>query len=485
MPFENVLNIARLDLYETGTYDAQYSRPYQFEIYGRTMDDLANRVHQATRANPLNHISPDLVSGLSSGLLMPAATWERELVIPNGWNTRRLCFHMELHERSHFGVTIYYVEGYTDHYGVSLQSAFIDPQMRFYVNSVAKLERAADYGNIGMVADTISDNFQIVNGPQHSLNTTAVYALRPEDVFTGVQSKYTSDVLNIENTGIVLDDRIDHSNDIFRSRRDNAVGSSYIARVIDTYRQAATLADFGQGQNDILGRAIQRSYETSPYENAFIRALSDHQHMQTITTFTLADLKEIDPSVKPNVYEMTAGLYHAGSMQGWGGADLETQIATIVRNAVPGLMIANNLKTLGFTSSNMNIGGQTVTIGHEGSEPFGIAHTPTPLELARFFQRFSSEVMPDITTQRGVTIPVHIDVWCDVFGNITIQVSVNGAPAVPYTAPVFCDSLTAPVTTINPETYQSMVHGMESVYQACDHGMAESRLSFNGVITTI
>ena len=77
---------------------------------------------------------------------------------------------------------------------------------------------------------------------------------------------------------------------------------------------------------------------------------------------------------------------------------------------------------------------------------------------------------------------MHLSVWCDVYGSITIHVSLDGAPPVPYTAPCFCDALSAPIITVQPNTYNQLVTGIEDVLTACNHSTSASA-SLNRILS--
>lgn len=457
------MNVVRLFLQETGRYGQQFSRPYQAVTSFETLDNLNRRIEDVTRGDPTGKINGSLIAGLSAGLVTPSANWERELTIANGFNEQRLRFMLEVHVDNGFTTEIYFFQGYTEFVGVSYTGA-IDPQMVFYINSFLRINRARDFSGLSSAGfrDTVTETAQVINGRFHSNGVTPVFGLRPEDLFVGVQSAYLSNSLQTLNEGNVFDTRVDRSTDIFRSRRSNAIPSNFLSNVVDSYRAASTLADFGQGTEDIYGRAIQTSHEASPYENPFIRAISDAKGMINVTYFTMEDLVRIDPMVTSNTHydpvKETIRLTQPGDGESWAAATLETQLATVLSNAVSGLMVDCMLVDITFSCTNMTIGSIPDTRIIFGQ---GVTTADMRQYYINFVTRFESEVLPDLT--QGNMIPIDILVSADLYGDTKIELSVEGAPHVTYITPSFCDALMAPVVTTNANEYHGLIHGIEHI----------------------
>ena len=481
------ISIANLILQETGTYNTQVSRPYEAVVTGDALDQLGRRIEAASATDPFAKINGSLVAGMSHNLVSPSASWEKEIIIPNGWNEHRLRFLMEVHVTNNFGVEIYYFQGYTDHTGISLQGT-IDPDMPFFINSYVLVNRAHDYSglNSGGFRDVVARAEQVIDGraqvaaPQqgYQAGTGALYALRPEDLFTGVHSNYLTEAMVTYDGATVLDTRIDHSKDIMSSRRMNGVPSSYLCRVIDNYRQASTLADYGNGQDDIYSRAIQTSYEGSPYDNIFIRRISEIQGVPCSSYFTMNDLAYIDSTVNQrtsyHTLQQTTRLHQVGDTDdNWKAATLETQLATVLTHAVSALMLSSMLIQVGFVITNMTIDGSYQT--QLFPETQSISNVNNVQHHANFVQRLETEVMPDITMNGQ--IPVNVIVYSDLYGETEIQISLNGAPHQVYVTPSFCDALMSPVTTVNQNNYNGLISGIEEIINYCSPNSGGSNIT--------
>lgn len=465
------IQVARLFLHDTGTYDRQYARPYE-AVTNRdsehTLSILADRIDSASRLNPAARIDNSLIAGLSGGLIIPSASWEREVTIENGWEERRLRFMLEVHvDLAVGGTEIYYIQGYTSHYGVTFDGA-VDTEMTFFINSVMRVNRARDYSGLSSAGftDRITDSFQIINGHAIADSYTPVYAVRPEDLIVGIQSSYMTSAYSATGRDEVVETRHNHQGESFSSRRGNGIPSNYLSSVIDRYRESSLLADFGQGQQNIYDRTIQTLHERAPYENAFIRALSDRRGMRDITFFNMRDLIEMDPEIQSRVRYFRcqdAGLLpQRGQSASWQSAGLYPQLATILTHGVSGLMVENMLVEVSFTSTNMTLNGMYDTRIQGGQ---GITTGDMRQYFANFVRRLELEVMPDVT--RNNSIPIHVSVQADLYGDTIISISVENDPPEDYIVPSFSDALLVPVTTTQDTTYHGLVNGIEHVIRSC------------------
>lgn len=467
----STVRIVSLFLQETGTFDRQYSRPYSAQMDNNSLQNLSDRIEDVSRANPAAKITGTLLAGLGTGLIVPSAAWEKELNIANGWNERRCRFLMEVEVVSSrgTGTEIYFFQGYTDYYGVSLQGS-IDPNMTFFINSFIRLNRGRDYSNQASAGyvDIVTESAQVIDGRIYSEGRQDVFGLRPQDLFVGVQSTHLQSHLVGSEYNQLIDSRLSYTNDSFRSNRNNAIPSNYLGKMVESYRTASALADFGNGTDDIYDRAIQTSHEARLYENRFLKLLSDQRSVRAATYFTLNDLVDIDPTVIQRTsyapVEQSARLAYSGEGESWAKPTLETQLATIVNNAVSGLMVENMLVSVGFRSTNLTVnsqndtrimGGQSVTTDDRSTRKF----------LMNFVTRFESEVMPDLTDCGMVGIDVTVE--ADLYNETRIWLSIEGAPPLLFVVPSFCDAVMAPVVTTSANSYHGLVNGLETIVQNC------------------
>lgn len=465
------ITLARLLLQESGTYNQQYARPWAVNDTGWQLDALEARINDITRADPISKITGTMVAGLTNNLIAPSANAAQAIMIPNNWNERRLRFVLEVHvnQGGIGGMQIYYFQGWTDYMGVAMDGS-IDPNMPFFINSYTCVHRSSGVGSYGYT-DVLAETGQVINGQMISQNHMPVYSLTPHDIFVGIQSDHLTQGYSTYDQVQVMDDRIDRSNDIYRSKRSNLLGSNYLANLIDHYRQATLLADMGTGRESTLSRAISTSYEKNLYENPFIMTLSNLLNRGVATTFTMNDLAQIDSSINTRTDLQSVGQAVRMASVGdtddnWGDRRLETQIATTLSNGIVALMSECMLTQVRFHCTTMTLNSVPMTTLDSNPGAVQLLTTVnTPLYLNQFVRRLETELLPDIT--QGGLISVDFQVSANLYNDMQLNLSVGEGPHETWIAPCFCDALRAPVTTGMQNVYIGMLQGMEGVVQAC------------------
>lgn len=459
------IRLVSMIIQETGTYARNYSRPYMTNTTDESLTELETRIGDVCRGDPIAKIGGGILSGLAGNLVIPSSAWDHEIIIPNGWDTKRFRFILQVEVDLHFGTNVYYIQGYSEDLSISMQGTF-DPRMMFYINSYICINRAQDYSGLGPggFRDVVVESAQVIDGRIHSQNSPSVYGLRPEDMFTGIQSNYTKGAYATYGEAKISDDRENRAGEVFRSTRSNGIPSGYLGRLIECHRSASTLADYGSGQADILNRSIQNSYEGTMYENPFIQALSNLTGITGTTSFTLEDLELLDPTFgsridRHELDETVRMSHHGDTDENWANATLETQQATIITQSVSGLMLDNMLVYAGFHCTTLTFDGRPETRVFPDTQ--AVSTGDMRKYVSRFITRFETEVLPDIT-QNG-QIPVDIIVEADLYGETKVQISLDGNPHELYITPSFCDALMAPVVTTNTADYHNLIIGVEDI----------------------
>lgn len=455
---ETSIKVIRVEVFPTGTYNPLYSRPYTAEVHGYALDDLANRIQAVAHRNPTARIDGSLISSLAPDIIQPSAGWEAQLNIPNGWGETRYRFTMEVMVSTRLGSEVYFFNGYTEYFDPSYGN-HIDPNMALFINSYIRVTRVSDPYSPTGYRDQITDSAQVINGRIQS-NSNVLYGIRPEDVLTGIQSSYLSRTYEHLGEGQYSDFRINKQHENIRSRRSNGTPSSFLATVIDGYRSASMLAEFGQGSEDIYSRAIQHAHEPSPSENPFIRALGNVTGIPGTAVFTLAQLDLIDPDYPVNMHQVgpTVSLRHKDEFAPWHGTDNITHMATRIRGAVAGLLTDCMMRSVVISCDSHTVNGQPDVQIHYGE---GVSSAVDDTFLVNLQRRMLLEVIPDLTSagRVHVTFFAEIDLW----GDSVVNVSVDGSQTEPFCIPSWCDSMVAPVSTTNNDNYNGVLNGIESV----------------------
>lgn len=469
LPTQAQISIDRLEMLETGTYNNMFARPFGMNTDGHLLNDLSNRVQQSSNAA----VSPELLKGLAGTIIQPTGMVEHQIPMANGWNERRVRFMMYVTVHSSTSNQIRYIfQGYTSHMGVggginnmnAGGGAQYDPNMEFYINSFIRMNTRMVPGPTGMQPEEyMTEAVHVLNGQLvQDVTVNDAYTMRPNDLFTGVQSQYLESAWNGYGSGKLNDTRVRMQGDSFTSKRTNCLPSNYMSKMISSYQESKDLLGFGQGADDLYSRARDLSFEPSPTENAFIRQISNVRGMPNQTRFTLANLAAIDPMVtqgKMTFRSLGAAvsnkMHNAGSTAFWDANDNESIWAAMLSNAVPALMMELLIGQISFFSTNDTINGSFVTnIGDSKVMTSAAASR----NLAMFKNRLENEILSDLV-YRGFRYQLNMSV--NVFSESIIDLKIDHGPLIRYCTPSFCDGLIAPVFTSRTDTYVGMVNNCE------------------------
>jgi hypothetical protein len=472
---KQTIRVAKLTMQETGTYNPVHQRPYMTHVSGDTMNAIGNRLQQVGNGN----ITGNLLGGIASTIMAPSATPGDVIHIPYGWAEKRIRFILEVHTVSNTGsLCVYYFQGFTDTLGVTANGN-IDPNMVFVLNSFIRVNRVEQLTPMGYTSkDLVTQSSQIINPEPNSVNK-GVHKMRPQEVFTGIQSGYIQHAHSYLEPGIGYNDgRLRLGTEPIGSNRENNLPGQFISKVFDTHRQAYALADFGQSDVDIYSRGTQIALDTMISENPFIRAISQVRGMPLATTFNYGDLIKLDS----NTVAMTnmlrlgnthqAAVHQSGQSEYWNSANRETVVATMLSNAVPAIMMSLFISKVTFMSTNHSSMGQVHTTLIGGS-------SVTSADMTQAFQTFKNrldtEVFSDISYGGQQLYTLEMDV--NIFGETKINVSIDGGPAIMYVTPSFCDGLLAPVLAPNNQVFDHNVHNFEQMFKVVEQTYAPSQQS--------
>jgi hypothetical protein len=441
------VEIVKLIMQETGTYNQQWRRSFESSLDGRLQNAIIENCQQA------GSITPGLLTGIANQFIKPSATPERPINIINGWNTRRFRFFMEVRSMSHMqmGMT-QYVTGFTDHMGASLQGS-LDPNMVFYINTVNTTRNSVRTTPLGKQnVQSVMDCSHLLynNENQGVYGTGTVHKMRPEEVFAAMQNTELQDASGdvYGPQGDFMDTRTHlTANPVKSTRRFNS-SPVFMAGILNSYVQSKRADVAGTSNLELLDTASGQIAAARTNEDPFIRLLKS-QTGSNGGTFTFGDLLRIDANIQQRIVvspltpALRATLHQAGQTQNWQSSDFETQFATTLSQAVPGYMLDNCLQYVKIRATNEDGGGEIVVfITNYGSLLQGI--DPAPY-LASFSFAVQNTLLKDLSYNNQISFSLEMS--CNLLGDTSITLSINGSPPTPYVSPCFCDSLMSPLVT--------------------------------------
>lgn len=462
------IRVRSLLIQQTGTYNQLFLRPYVANADGTTVNELAERVY---RANSLT-ISREVVSGVAANLLAPMARPQAPIMVPNGWDIPRCRFILIVDCDWTMGSpTTYYVQGYTDYYGVSNSQA-IDPNMKFYINSITTTIATPMQTPFGVqVSDNVASSAQLLWDPNWSFAPNEPnnrICMRPMDIISGIQNQYLMQGHDYHGINSLIDNRAQMMIDPVSSKRSNNLPVDYLTTLINAYNRNRQAGELHIAEPDLYNMIRMTLQEDTVGENPFIRKISRLNGLACTNQFFFKQLEEIDPNTRNNTKVLVLGqaqisqVHQTGITENWNGSDRQTVVATILAQSIPAIMMDLLISKISFRSTNHDIGMQVTTI-IEGAKTINGAEMVQNYEI--FKARLENELLRDITFNNQEPFMLHVRV--DLFGETWISISLGLDPAVDYVAPSFCDNLYAPIVTADGTHFDTMAQDFESIMRHC------------------
>ena len=459
-----VLNITRMIVGETGTYNDVYHRPFQTSLGDEEFYQLRERTHG------FKNIESDTLALCAGTFLNPSAQPGAQINIDHGWGEGRLRFMMSIQYEGRLSNTEQIVTGYTDRADLSY-SGEISPDTQFFVNNVITLRHVDRRTSTGIgTAVTMSDNFQVLRDTTRNQSSVT---LRPTDV---VRAQHASSAL--EGLGLMGsknsaagtffgdddDDTVfyDARNNFSPaettrlSRRKNNLNANYMSSVLKAHQAASSDEGEYASEDTVFEKTMAKLDEPYSFNNPLLKTLTENTGFSENTSFTLKELRDLCPNVdKLLVFSRASKTAQVlpnqrGQTEQWGGSDNATMIANIMAATIPALAMDHLITKVWFTATNETLNGETIVeLNHTSQNP--PASFSSGIDITRsiraFMDRIEHYVMRDVT--RSDMVGVSVSVRYEALGDTFITVSCNGEPPVDFIIPTFCDSLFSPIMTDN------------------------------------
>lgn len=467
------MNVVKLIVQKTGTYNDQFRRPFVTNM----SNDTGNRILSAIENK--QSVGAGMIANVAGTFLMPTATPEQQVGIPNGFNTPRLRFLLELMVMDNMGTSSsHYITGYTEYSDVSMNN-LIDPKMSFFINNISETRNTSRITPIGTQSyqSVINSSHVLVNNQYQGIHdTNKTFSLRPENILTEVGVKDIRDA----GLGNIFDARAAVISTPTLSNRRNNIAPAYVAGILDGYLQNSRSGEY-DSHVKILENTAHSVEESDFLTNPFIKFISGRHSTKylgaaTANGFTLEDLFVLDPNT-PNVMKVAdfgaQNFHQTGATAGWGGSDGTTLFAATLSQSLPAYMTQFCFNVVHFTSTNHTINGEIVTTIN-AVKGFNNA-LDNSREIAAFVYRINSELLRGLSYNNQM--PFQLQVNCDLIGETWIEISLNSEPMIAFVMPSFCDALTTPILTND----QNKLYGIANDFDKLMVSMVEQDSSTRGM----
>lgn len=422
-----------------GNYDTLNKLNYVFHNNLRNQGGSgASRVHELDVANRI----PEIIT---------LDQLPQRVDIINGWDTLRGRFLMET--TSYMGNKMFktYLQGYTDYLDNSI-SGMMDPNMSLCINSIISTVTMHDPINNNVVT-TATEFYNVI--PGEGGEDVGMYEvlteqgmikklIRPEDIVT---SMFLAEKHN--NNGGYFVNGTDSLASAQVSRKTNNEMFKYFKSVANSFIDAKNMTENLADKEDILYNAHAAVNEPDITKNPFFRAVFQETGAYLISAIKLKTLVAIDPSLRPTYIPRQSDPQVVS-----GPAFMESEItadtmnptpealrATYVANMLPSYMCEDMITNLSLSMTNK--GGENIALVSdmrsfvEGIDPIA--------QINRIISKVTNLLIPKVS-DGGMTL-FEIFVTADLLGEMTVAVSLYGAPITVFRFPCYADSLYTPVVT--------------------------------------
>jgi hypothetical protein len=456
------MRIKRLIFVETGTYNDQALRPYETHVNDQTLRMIQEATHDGRQLQPTN------LAGVAGAIVRPSAASIGTVSIENGWDTKRFRFLMEV-EFADFtgGATIQYISGSTSHADLS-HGKFIDPRMQLYLNNIVKTRQVVEMTPMGqMTRQTVSEASQILTGsynPQITGLANSPQTMRPEDVFGTIG-------LSVLGDADTFDLRSSFGGGAKKSSRKNGAATSYLSRVMTSYKTATQKAEYSDQLPQMMDDASGQVREGLVSQDPFMSHLMRHTGFAQGTSVSYDELCQMQPGLEHddstvkvilNRVVLASGWqpHVRGQTEHWSGTTRETIFATTLAHAVPAIMMELMLTEITMSITNRTQDGSFVSQFLAPPDSFTVGVDLSP-SLDLLLRRMETEVLRDLTMNNQIDIQLVLHI--DVLGESIIDIAIMGGPLIKYVVPSFCDALMAPVITNNAKHLQIFANDISAL----------------------
>lgn len=442
--------VKKFVIFETGTYNKQYRRPYTTDWNLSSMKMIEERLQNQQK------FVPALIGGVASNFVAPAATFESIAPIEGvGWDERRLRWMMLVEYRYPTGGSVEEVLlGYTDRLGVTPNGHF-DPDMRFIINMTMQVRSHIERSPMGNITRTnVGESTHLIsnNGWNGVYNTpVAETRLRPADMFA-IMSRHHIDLG--PNT---FDTRSTNMGNVVRSRRSNGNPANYVTAIMENYKNAYHATTDHEDLQKLYGAARGFCEEASASQDKFLTAIKEVRGEDNIRNFfQWADVERLSDGLthvtKVQLLSPQARMqvHQAGQTADWADRGRGPVVATIIGQSLPAILLEFGITKAAISATNNVFGAQhTVVIANVDS--FSNANLAPYMEAIK--ARIVSEVLNDVSFNNEISYEIQMQI--DVMGESFIRLNIDGE-WLDYVIPSFSDALMAPIMTTDGNRIQTL-----------------------------
>lgn len=434
-----------------GKYSQQYLRSYNMvldahnavsleEAYQKINDEYLNDIGVG-KIRGGSALSMDLAKETSNVLGLSFDSTPVVLMTPNGqgWEGNLTCFVIEMEVES-MGMSKHrvVVTGYTDS-PMPKDGVSFDPKMVMTINAI----------HTGRVVNNLISEHEVkektVLHSTHQVLSNAAYMgrddlsvkMRPQEIFSSIDINVPGLYDNVQ----VVDLRARYTNMPVFSNYANNVPSFWLEFVMSGYIIGKQQAEEFNTPNRKCELASRISAEVSGMRDPFMHAIAHvTEGYGASASFTLEDLKKIDPEGFPCIPVHWKHPTEGSSFASWDMGDMVTLAAATIAQSIPAIMAKHGVRSIDFSSNNNDPVTLRVFTIHGAAGIFEFVDDETMVALVDDIHRRVIDVF-----SHNDAINYTLKGSFDLYGSSMFTLNLNFQGEMSYASPTFANALFTPV----------------------------------------
>lgn len=514
-----------------GGWSPQVRRVYEANSEMQTINRLGDVITRGTQQG--RNINMMELGSIAGAILKPSTQIDKRVSIVNGWDSPRFSFSMEFVQNLRNGKEYIHVyNGFTDYLGADW-SGNIDPNMILHITSVHSYMRESNRN--GMInAMTQSNNAIIVSEKYYADPTRPMavdlsgntyraarygfgqpgmqreYLLDPSSVFVAGRRNQSLEHMNVDGSTTIFGEGT-VTNNAIPTMRQNANPSFYLSQMINhisTAQRYRSNPNWGEntewgydglaaGQElDMVARELKGKAAGNMSSDPLFSLYSTSTSITNSASLRWKDLISTFPYIEHEdcttlIYPETMiqrgtdvgnavrnSVYNGHDQDQWSNTSLETIVATSFQQQLPALMLAEQIKSIRFTITNLSndpLSGERFlwTLGNINRDEYdnrnaivfminhdfnmGRAH------LENFKIRVERTLIDGLFPDNDISFTITVD--ADTLSGCHIWISVDGGEFVQFDSPFFMSSATSPYVTSHVEVQNDIANTLMDIVE--------------------
>lgn len=368
------------------------------DLTSRISQQTYSRINEELNSCPTGKLTNENLSKMGMDILSVSSVPVSQVDIINGWSTKRHAFMLVLDVNTTFKSVRKVISGFTDDSGkISLgfgDSSTIADDLRFTINNITTFNMNANRatGKTTVTTDSIE---HLVSSTGSGFGTSSGSAVvNPYSILTSI-----SDRLESENDYEVSTVGIYPSTAGVLIRREFDHPLSTTKEVINSYHDSLSVSNPSDNMATIYQRAAANHSLTRSVSDPFLRMICNANN--TSQSFIWSQLKGWFNEAYSKMKYVKADIKNSltSISSGWNYSTYSAQVAYLISQIVPPVMLKYGILSYGIVLSNKNRDPFTRKCDlacTPTQSPAGFYDTNNPQEVIRIIEAINTEIINDL-----------------------------------------------------------------------------------------